>query len=225
MQSRSSSARSMYSRRQGAHSGFGIGGFYHTFRLRPGCGDSSSSRPARCSALIMTEVAFYPAFVLAAWAIARAVAVPSLQRQALALAAIVLVFFVRLQALVLLPAYATAVLVDASFTRRPRRVLLHLPAAGGIVLFALVWSGWQLRHGGPFAKVLGGYEAAAETNYAVGAAARFVLYHFGDLVLISGVIPFCALLLLVVRVVTSREEDENVRAFVATTLALSLWVV
>src|SRR5947209_1317084 len=121
--------------------------------------------------------------------------------------------FVRLQALVLLPAYATAVLVDASFARRPRRVLRHLPAAGGIVLLALVWSGWQLRHGGPFAKVLGGYEAAAETNYAVGAAARFVLYHLGDLVLISGVIPFCALLLLVVRAVTSREEDKNIRAF------------
>src|SRR5439155_13627112 len=79
--------------------------------------------------------------------------------------------------------------------------------------------------GGPFAKVLGGYEAAAETNYAVGAAARFVLYHLGDLVLISGVIPFCALLLLVVRAVTSREEDENIRAFLATTLALSLWLV
>src|SRR5256712_9440766 len=64
------------------------------------------------SGLIMTEVAFYPAFVVGAWAIARAVAVPTTRRQAFALGAIALVFFVRLQALVLVPAYVSAVLAD-----------------------------------------------------------------------------------------------------------------
>jgi len=68
------------------------------------------------SGLIMTEVAFYPAFVVAAWAIARAVAVPTTRRQALALGAIALVFFVRLQALVLVPAYLSAVLAEAAFS-------------------------------------------------------------------------------------------------------------
>ena len=177
------------------------------------------------SGLIMTEVAFYPAFVVAAWAIARAVAVPTTRRQALALGAIALVFFVRLQALVLVPAYLSAVLAEAAFSRSPRRALRHLPAAAGIVLLAVLWTGWQLRHGGPVAKVLGGYRAAGETSYDIGAAARFVLYHFGDVVLISGVVPFCALLLLAWQAVARGEENANVRAFVATTLALTAWVV
>jgi hypothetical protein len=177
------------------------------------------------SGLIMTEVAFYPAFVVAAWAIARAVAQPSRRRQALALAAVAFVFFVRLQALVLLPAYATAVIVDAALARRPRRVLLHLPAAAGMVVLALLWSGWQLRHGGPVGRVLGGYEAAGETSYNVWAAAHFVVYHVGDIVLISGVVPFCALLLLASRMAVRPEEDDGVRAFVASALALSVWMV
>ncbi len=176
------------------------------------------------SGLIMTEVAFYPAFVVAAWAIARAVAVPSLQRQALALGATAFVFFVRLQALLLVPAYLTAVLVDAAFARRPRGALRHLPAAGGTVLLALLWSAWELRHGGPAAKVLGAYEAAGETSYSAGAAGRYILYHLGDVVLVSGVVPFCALLSLAVQAARA-SADTNVRAFIATTLALLVWVV
>ncbi len=175
--------------------------------------------------LIMTEVVFFPTAVLAAWAIARAVAVPTLRRQALALAAIVLVCAARMQAFVFLPAYVTAVVLDAGLHRDRGRVRAHVPALGGLLLVALLWSGWQLRHGGPLAKVLGGYQAAGESGYNAGEAARYVLYHLGDLVLISGVVPFCALFVLAWRAVEGREDDPDVRAYLATTISLTAWLV
>jgi hypothetical protein len=175
--------------------------------------------------LIMTEVAFYPTAVLAAWATARALSEPTLRRQALALGAIVLVCAARIQAIVFLPAYVTAVALDAALRRDRGRLRAHLPAAAGLLLLAVAWSAWQLRHGGPVTKVLGGYRAAGETGYDAGQAARYVVYHLGDLVLISGVVPFCALVVLAWRAATREERDAAAIAYLATTLALTAWLV
>jgi hypothetical protein len=174
--------------------------------------------------LIMTEVAFYPAFVLAAWAIARAVTTPTLRRQGVALGAVALVCAVRLQAAVMLAAYPTAVVFDASLHRDHRRLRAHAPAAVGLVALGLAWTVWQLRHGGPLAKVFGAYEAAGKTHYGLGDATQFALYHLGDVVLISGVVPFCTLLVLAWRAAHGQETDARVRAYVATTLSLVLWL-
>src|SRR6266542_3186691 len=176
------------------------------------------------SGLIMTEVAFYPVFVLAAWALARAIEVPTLRRQAIALAGIVLVCATRLQAILFLPAYVTAVLLDAVAARDARRLRAHIPAAAALVVLALAWSAWQLRHGGPVTKVLGAYQAAGEAGYSFGPAARFVLYHLGDVVLICGVVPFFALVLLAVGAFRGVERDVPVRALVMTTLSLTAWM-
>ena len=176
------------------------------------------------SGLIMTEVAFYPVFILAAWALARAVEVPTLRRQAIALAGIVLVCATRLQAILFLPAYVTAVLLDAVAARDARRLRAHIPAAAALVVLALAWSAWQLRHGGPVTKVLGAYQAAGEAGYSFGPAARFVLYHLGDVVLICGVVPFFALVLLAVGAFRGVERDVPVRALVMTTLSLTAWM-
>jgi hypothetical protein len=176
------------------------------------------------SGLVMSEVAFYPLFVLAAWAVARAVALPTPRRQALAVGAIVLLCATRLQAVLFLPAYLTAAVLDAAFARDRRRLRAHLPVAIALLVLLLAWMGWQLRDGGPFSKVLGAYRAAGETGYSVAASARFVLYHLGDVVLISGVVPFCALVLLAASAFRGSERDERVRAFVATTLSLTAWM-
>jgi hypothetical protein len=176
------------------------------------------------SGLVMTEVAFYPLFVLAAWALARAVANPTPRTQGLALAATVLLFATRLQAIVLVPAYLTAVAIDAALARSRHRVRAHLPLAAAIGLLVLLWCGWQLRHGGPVANVLGAYRAAGETGYDVGAMLRFIAYHFADLVLISGVVPFCVLIVVTAIAATRGEPDPRVRAFLATTVSLTFWV-
>jgi hypothetical protein len=176
------------------------------------------------SGLVMTEVAFYPLFVVGAWALARAVAEPTAKTQALALGAGILLFATRLQAIVLVPAYFTAVGVDALLARSSRRLRAEVPLVVGIGVLGVFWFAWQLRHGGPVTKVFGAYQAAGETGYDAGAAVRFVVYHFADLVLISGVIPFCALVILTVLAAMHREDDPRVRAFLATTVALTFWV-
>jgi hypothetical protein len=176
------------------------------------------------SGLIMTEVAFYPLFVVAAWALARAVGTPTPRNQTLALGATVLLFATRLQAIVLIPAYLTAIGVDAAIARSWHRVRAHVPLLGGVAALGVIWSAWQLRNGGPLTKVLGGYQAAGETGYGVGAALRFIVYHFADVVLISGVVPFCALVVLTYLAASRGEDDPRIRAFLATTVSLTFWV-
>jgi hypothetical protein len=161
------------------------------------------------SGLVMTEVAFYPAFVLAAWAVWRALDEPTPRRQAWALAAIVLLCAVRLQGFVVGLAYLTAIAFDRGRFRR------HAPVVAGFAVVGLLWCAWQLRHGGPVTKVLGAYQAAGETHYAVGATLRFVLYHLADVVLITGVVPVVALGLL---------RGRDVRSFRTLTLVLTAWL-
>jgi hypothetical protein len=172
------------------------------------------------SGLIMTEVAFYPLVVLAAYALAAALERPTRLRQGLLVLACAAAALTRLQAFVLLPVLATAAGIEIALGRRPRRALRIAPAAGALVLLALAWAGWRLRHGGPLGRVFGAYEPAGETHYTAGLALRFVVYHYADLAVFTGVVPLCAVLALV----AARErEDERLRAYLATALALCLW--
>lgn len=176
------------------------------------------------SGLLMTEVAFFPALVLAAWMIARALERASLTNQLLAIAAIGLVVATRLQALVLVLAFPTAIVLKLLFDRAsPRSIRTYAPALG--VLFALTagWSAWQLASGqGVGTDVLGAYRAAGEASYDPLTALRFVVYHAANVVLLTGVIPACAVALLVPR---ARELSPAGRAYLATTLALTAWFV
>src|SRR5919197_2996413 len=111
------------------------------------------------SGLIMTEVAFYPLVVLAAYALAAALERPTLVRQALLVLACAAAAMTRLQAFVLLPVLLTAAGIDLLLDRRaPRRVLRLAPAAGALVVLAAAWAGWRLRNGGPPSRVLRAYE-------------------------------------------------------------------
>ncbi len=71
------------------------------------------------SGLVMTEVPSYPVFVLSAWAMASVIEEPTWQRQALFVVAVGAATATRLQAVVLVPAFLTAVGLDA--LRRGRR--------------------------------------------------------------------------------------------------------
>src|SRR5688572_1445094 len=109
--------------------------------------------------LIMTEVAFYPALVLAAWATAAALEQPTVGRQALLVGAIVLAAATRLQGLVLVPVVACAIGLAALLERDPRLPLRFWPALAGIAVPALVWFAWRAAASG-WNGVLGSYEAA-----------------------------------------------------------------
>jgi hypothetical protein len=176
------------------------------------------------SGLLMTEVAFFPAVVLAAWRIARTLESPSLANQALMAAAIALAVATRVQALVLVLAYPTALALKLVFDRAGLRSLRsHAPALAALLTLTAGWSAWQIATGqGAATDVFGAYRAAGEAPYSAWSALRFVSYHVADVVLLTGVIPACAVVLLLPRV---RELSTAGRAYLATTVSLTLWFV
>jgi hypothetical protein len=174
------------------------------------------------SGLIMTEVLFYPLFVLVAWAMARVLERPSWRRQAWLVAAIVAAVATRLQAVVFLPAFATALGLDAALGRSVRTLRQLGPALAGVALALAGWLGWRLSAGEP---VLGGYAVVTHASYGIGRAARFVVYHAGSVVILTGILPVCALLLLVFAALRRPETDAKVRAYLAVACSLSFWLV
>ncbi len=173
------------------------------------------------SGLVMTEVVFYPVFVLAMWAAAGALAVPTPARQALFVGVLCLALATRLQAVVLVPVFLTALGLEAALGRSRPLLRRHLPALVGIVLLGALWAAWRLAESG---SLLAGYRDAGG-SYAAGPAARFVGYHAGDLALLTGVFPSCALLVLLWSAVRDREADPRVRAYLAVAVAGAVWLV
>ena len=173
------------------------------------------------SGLVMTEVVFYPVFVLAGWAAAAALVSPTRGRQALLVGAVGLALATRLQSVVLLAVVATAFLLDAAIARRRPRPLRYGVVLGGLGVLVAAWLIARLASG---RSVLAGYSEAGG-SYPAGEAARFVGYHAGDLALLTGVFPACALLVLGWRALRGGEDDPRTRAFLAVTLATAVWLV
>src|SRR5919106_3144904 len=72
------------------------------------------------SGMVMTENAFLPAFLLAAWTMALALERPTLFRQALGFGEVALCASVRVQGVVLVPIFLTALAVDGLLDSRSR---------------------------------------------------------------------------------------------------------
>jgi len=177
------------------------------------------------SGLIMTEVAFYPVMTLAAWALATALARPTRRNQVVLVAAIATATATRLQAVVLVPVLLTALAVKCGFDRSWRTARRFGAVLAGLALLAAAWSAWQLRGGGSWSKLFGGYQTAGETSYELGEAAKYIAYHAGSALLLTGIVPLCALALLVLDAATGREEREEVRAYLAVAASLVVWLV
>ncbi|MBA3329571.1 MAG: glycosyltransferase family 39 protein [Actinobacteria bacterium] len=177
------------------------------------------------SGLLMSEVLFYPVLVTAAWAMAAVLEHPTLARQALLVAMLAAAAATRLQALVLVPILLTAVLLKLLLDRDLRTARALTPILVTLAGLASAWSAWRLLDGGSWAGLLGIYASVASGSYDVGNAARFSLYHLGDLLLLTGVVPAGALILLATETVRARESSPALRAFVAVAVSLSAWVV
>jgi hypothetical protein len=177
------------------------------------------------SGLIMTEVAFLPVSLLAAWAMARALEDPTGRRQAVLVAAIAIACATRLQAIALVPALVTALGLAAWFARDLRLVRRFLPTLAGLAGVALAWGVFRLYEGGPWTKLLGSYQAATSAPWDPLKVARFVLYHLGDTLLLVAALPLCALVLLAVEAAAGRDERSEVRAFLAVAVSVVVWFV
>ncbi|MGH3102582.1 MAG: glycosyltransferase family 39 protein [Gaiellaceae bacterium] len=177
------------------------------------------------SGLIMTEVAFLPVSVLAAWAMARALEDPTGGRQAMLVLAIAVAGATRLQAIVLVPALLTAIALKSLFDRDARTVRRFLPTFVALAVLALAWSAYRLTSGGGWSQLLGSYQVAGQTRYDPVEVARFALYHLGDTLLLVGIVPLCALALLALEAGAGRERVAAVRSYLAVAVSLVVWFV
>ena len=170
---------------------------------------------------VMTEVAFYPVLCLAAWAMARALAVPTAGRQALVVAAVFLAAMTRLQAIVLVPAFFLAVALKVAFDRTwLRGARRFVPAAGAFAALAVAWVVLPSFFGG---SALGAYSVTTtETTYGLWDAVRFMLYHGADVVVFTVALPTIAVALLAHAAARGREPSPHAQAYLAVTIAIVL---
>ena len=161
---------------------------------------------------LMQENAFLPAFVLAAFAMALTLERPTATRQLLALLAIALAALVRVQGLLLLPIFLTAILLYRPPLRSFRTSAVALALAGLAVL--------------PFkGDSLGVYSHVRSSDYSLGEIARWTGYGFGELALSVGFLPLCALIILLSRRCWPEGRVAPERAFLAVTVAATGWLL
>jgi glycosyltransferase involved in cell wall biosynthesis len=173
---------------------------------------------------LMTENVFYPIFMWLAYALVRALELPTVRRQVILLAVCALAFLTRAQAVALFAAALTAPLVLAWIERgRPRRLAAWKPlyaiVGGGALLVIIV----ELARGHSPSQILGGYSVTTEhASYPVWPALRWVVYHLAALDLSLFVLPFAAMIVLIAN---ARHLDRALRVFCAASVALSVWLV
>ena len=182
---------------------------------------------------MMTENAFYPAFVLVVLAMYLALERPTILRQLVVFPAILIAFYTRAQGVVFLPALLSAVvilcLLDAwlepggRFLARFGRGLAAywvtwVVAAGGTVLVVV----YEHVRGRPLNTLLGAYGGVTAFGYHVGPIARWFLYHVGELDFAVGVLPFAAFLFVVTGLLRS-ERTRPLRIFAALSVPLVIW--
>ena len=172
---------------------------------------------------LMTETVFYPLFACVALVLVLALERPTLLRQLLLLGLCLLAFLTRTQAIVLIPAVATAPLLLAWLDRRRLRMLADFRVLYGVLLGAVVTVlVVQFARGHSPYDILGSYSLTGHTTYRPGQVLKWVLYHLAELDLYLAVAPFAALLLLTA---LGRSLDRPLRVFLAATLPLTAWLV
>jgi hypothetical protein len=168
--------------------------------------------------LLMTEALFYPAAAWALYTLARALEQPSAARQGLFLLAVTVAAAVRMQALVLLPAFALAACAFAAQRRGAGRLGPLLPLAAGaggatvaLGVLRLARPEWLASR-----DLLGAYATLGESTRVGSAAVPTVVWHLAAVVLSVAVVPAVAAALLVVEAFRGRVESRAAGACAAT---------
>jgi hypothetical protein len=182
--------------------------------------------------MLMMENAALPAYLVAAYVIARALERPSVGWQLAVFAAIALAAAVRLQIATLAIVYPTAILLNAVFEWRAgsQRLLGSLRrfvmSFGIIVVCALAFVAYKMLSGATLASGLGAYATVGEVDYDLGQVARWTLWHAGELAFSVGFLPAVAFgVLLALAVGRGSLPTTAERAFVAVTAATGVWFV
>ena len=145
---------------------------------------------------LMTENAFFPAFLLACFTIAVALERPTLLHQLTALAAVGLTVAVRTQGLVVAALLVAATLVKLLLDARVegRRALLtglraYAPMVLALAGLAILYVAYKAARGATLSSGLGAYGGLSSVHYSFGAVRHWTLLHFAELGLSVAVIP------------------------------------
>mgnify|MGYP001770970752 CR=1 FL=1 len=179
---------------------------------------SVSVPPMLYTGTIMTENAFYPAFLVAAWAMVAWLERPSARSTLVLAAAVLLAYLTRAQAIAFLPAVLTAPFLLAGRSALRRYWLMYgLVAASALLVLAV-----QAARGSSPAGIFGAYEVASRASYSAGQVSKWLLYHWAELTVALGVLPVAAFLALAIG---WRRRPSAERAFLAASGTLSFWLV
>ena len=172
---------------------------------------------------IMTENAFYPAFLGTAFALVLVLEKPTFPRTLLLIGLSVLTFFCRAQAVALIPAILTAPLLVVLVRRAGWEGLKSYWRLYGLMAVVLVPPILvQIARGHSLTGLFGRYSFVSDQDYPPGAVAKWFVYHVAELDLYTGVLPFAALILLVV---LARRLPAAAQAFLAASVALGFWLL
>jgi hypothetical protein len=186
---------------------------------------------------LMTENVFFPAFVLALYALALVLERPTLLSQLAMLCTFGLAVAIRVQAIALVPVFLTALVLKVLLDLRSSgRALALRPAAAAaraqapalvvILAAAAGYTLWKVAQGVSVTTGLGAYAGASSNIYSARDALRWVVYHFAELSLLVGVIPASAFIVLFGMACANRSGFQPAeQAFLATTAAGIVWLV
>jgi hypothetical protein len=185
---------------------------------------------------LMTENAFFPAFVTACFLIALTLERPTLARQALVLVLIGLTCAVRFQGLVLVPIYVIALgLALVLDLRAPdglrgvravgRELRRYLPTAGAFVVLGGGYVLYKSSQGLGLETGLGAYGGVVKVEYNWASARSWVVDHFAELGFSVALVPVSALIVLAGLAVLGRKTTTAERAFLAVAATALVLVV
>jgi hypothetical protein len=175
------------------------------------------------TATLMTENAFYPIFLFAVYAIMVWLERPTTTTTLWVIALIGLAYLTRAQALSFGPAILTAPPLYVWAQRRGWRslrdygLMYGLVVAGGLLIVIV-----QVARGASPLGILGAYRVAGETHYQFWPVVEWFWYQLGVLDLSLGVVPLAALIVLAV---VARGQDRRVQAFLASSIAVTFWLM
>ena len=179
------------------------------------------------TSMILTENAYYPAFLLALLMVVRSLEHPTKRRQVLAMGAIALAVAMKLLGVVLVGIFASVILLDAlgsggvkELRPRVREYRLTFLIMASAVVAAVAASAAAGRGA---AGALGAYSAVFSKFNLVDLPWSFVL-HVAALDLTCGFIPFAATVLVVSRVARGEMRDPQIVRFAAVTTSTMFWL-
>jgi hypothetical protein len=176
---------------------------------------------------LMTEPLTLVVVAVALLMLSRALEEPTTWRYGVFVAWTTLAAAVRLQALVLLPAFLLAALLDAVAARDRSRLRPLIGLAGVSVAVVAVVLGVVAATGGDLSRrsILGAYTPLGESTPTGAHGLPEIVWHLFDVVVLGLGVPALALAALSGAVFARRDRDPALRAFVSTTLGYGALLV